>query len=159
MPNAILDVVDFSQQMLDWAKKKLGSSDINYMLWDYSVLRFTNKYDIVISVIWIHHQTHEWKKNLFQKIYNLLNDGGNFIFWDLVTYKDAIKAASNHALHFHRLVENATDSKTLWERAHHHMYLNNLAPYEDQIDWLEKIWFWVKVAFLKINTCLLIGVK
>lgn len=159
LPKSTLDLVDFSNQMLVWAKERLWIKNINYIKWDYAELEFSNKYNLVVSVIGIHHQTHEWKKKLFKKIYNLLNKGGVFVFWDLVTYKDRIKSAYNHAIHFHHLVEKTKDIETLWERAHHHMYLNNLAAYEDQIERLEDLWFSVKIEFLKANTCLLLAEK
>lgn len=159
LPNAILDVVDFSKQMLNWAKNRLWKHNVNYILWDYATLNLKNKYDIIVSVIWVHHQNHEWKRSLFKKTYNRLNKWWVFLFWDLVTYKNKVESAYNHALHFHHLVEKSKDKKTLWERAHHHMFLNDLAPYEDQIEWLKKIWFKIKKDFLKINTCLLIAKK
>ncbi len=159
LPSAILDVVDFSEQMLDWAKKKLGEFNVNYILADYSTLDLENKYDIIVSVIWIHHQNHEGKKKLFKKIYWLLKNNGVFLFWDLMTYKNDIEASTNHALHYHHMVEKAKDKKTLWEWAHHHIYLNDLAPYEDQTERLKEEWFTVKKEFLKMNTGLLVCKK
>lgn len=53
------------------------------------------------------------------------------------------------------LVEHATDEKTLTEWAHHHMFLNDLAPIEHQIEWLSKVGFKVQKDFLKMNTALL----
>ena len=158
-PNATIDVVDFSKQMITWAREKLGTKNVNYIIWDYATLDLTNRYDIVVSVIWIHHQTDKWKMLLFEKIYSLLKNNWVFIFWDLVTYKDDIEASKNHALHYHHMVENAKDMRILWEWAHHHIYLNELAPYEDQIIWLINDWFSVKKDLLKINTGLFICEK
>ena len=159
LPEAQFDAVDFSKKMLFGAKKKMGKKNVNYIFGDYSKIKFDRKYDIVVSVIGIHHQNSKGKKILFRKIYSLLKPGGVFIFGDLVTYKDAKKAALNQALHFHHLVQKTPDVKTLAEWAHHHVELNDLAPVEDQAVWLRKIGFKVKVEMMKINTSLIICKK
>ncbi|MDP2736871.1 MAG: class I SAM-dependent methyltransferase [bacterium] len=155
LPKAEFDLNDFSEKMLSGAKKKFGKT-ANYILGDYSKIKFNKKYDIIVSVIGIHHQNNKGKQLLFKKIYSLLRPDGIFIFGDLITYKDQKKAALNQALHFHHLVEKSTDRKTLEEWAHHHYVLNDLAPIEDQIEWLKKVGFKVKLEMLKINTALLI---
>jgi tRNA (cmo5U34)-methyltransferase len=155
LPNARLDVVDFSRKMLNSAKKRLGHKSVNYILGNYATLKFNEKYDIVVSVIGIHHQSNNGKKRLFKKIYSMLKPNGIFIFGDLVTYKNPHKAALNNALHYHYLVEHATDEKTLTEWAYHHLFLNDLAPIEDQIVWLKKTGFKVKTLLLQMGTALL----
>ena len=158
LPLANFTVVDFSRQMLNCAKKKLGKK-VKYIYGDYSKTNFKEKYDLIVSVVGIHHQSTAGKKKLFKKIYSLLKPNGIFIFGDLVTYKNKFKAAYNNAIHFHHLVENATDKKTLAEWAHHHIFLNDLAPIEDQINWLKKVGFRVEIKFLQTNTALLICKK
>lgn len=158
LPKTKFDLVDFSNKMLAGAKKKFGKN-ANYILGDYSTMKFDKKYDIIVAVIGIHHQSHKGKQTLFKKIYSLLNPGGFFIFGDLVTYKNLKKASLNQALHFHQLVEKSTDKKTLEEWAHHHYVLNDLAPIEDQIEWMKNIGFNVKTKMLKMNTALLICKK
>jgi ubiquinone/menaquinone biosynthesis C-methylase UbiE len=156
LPNAQLTVVDFSKQILDGAKKRLGKTNVRYIMDDYATAKFDKKYDIVISVIGIHHQSTTGKKKVFKKTHSLLKRGGVFIFGDLVTYRNEFEAAQNSALHYHHLVEHATDQKTLAEWAHHHMFLNDLAPLEDQEAWLRKSGFAVKRLFLKFNTALVV---
>lgn len=158
LPLAKFSVVDFSRQMLKGAQKKLGST-VKYILGDYSKIKFTDKYDLIVSVVGIHHQNTVGKKMLFKKIYSLLKPSGVFILGDLVTYKNEHAAAYNNALHFHHLVKNATDIKTLTEWSHHHMFLNDLAPVENQILWLKNIGFKVSIKFLQMNTALLVCEK
>lgn len=159
LPKAKFDLVDFSKKMLSGARKKLGAKNVKYIFGDYSKIKFKKKYDIVISVIGIHHQNTQGKKRLLKKIFYLMNNGGFFIFGDLVTYSDRHKAALNNAKHFKHLVDNATDEKTLSEWAYHHIFLNDLSPIEDQIKWLKEIGFKVEVKFLKFNTMLIICKK
>ena len=156
LPQANFDLVDFSRQMLNGARKKMGLAHAKYIFGDYSKIKFNKKYDIVVSVIGIHHQNHAGKRKLFEKIYGLLKPGGVFIFGDLVTYKDKHQAALNNAKHYKHLADKATDEKTLAEWAHHHMFLNDLAPVEDQTKWLRDSGFTVNVKMVKMNTGLLV---
>lgn len=159
LPQAEFDVIDFSETMLQGARKRLGINRVNYILGDYAEYVLNKNYDFIISVIGIHHQNHNGKKLLFKKIFNHLYPGGVFIFADLVTYKDNRKAALCHARHYHHLVEKAINEKTLEDWAYHHMFLNQLAPLEDQILWLQNIGFNVDTLFARINTALLICQK
>ncbi len=156
LPQAEFDLVDFSKKMLSGARKRMGTARVQYIFGDYSKLSFKKKYDLVVSVIGIHHQNTRGKKLLFRKIYSLLKEGGVFLFGDLVTHKDDKIASLNQALHFHHLVSKATDQKTLTEWAHHHMFLNDLAPIEDQVKWLKEAGFEVEIAMQQMNTALLI---
>lgn len=159
LPNSHFDLVDFSQRMLDGAKENMGKENVRYIFGDYSKIKFDKKYNIIISVIGIHHQNMKGKKKLFKKIFRLLDDGGFFIFGDLVTYANKHKAALNNAKHFKYLADNATDEKTLSDWAYHHMFLNDLAPAEEQVKWLKEIGFKVSIKFLKFNTALIICKK
>jgi len=160
IPNAKLIGVDFSKTMLDGAKKRLSKYDVKFIQGDYSEINFENDFDVVISVIGIHHQNNSGKKDLFKKIYDVLKQNGIFIFGDLVTYKDEKEAAYNDAKHYAYLSEHAEDEKSLKEWAHHHKFLNLLAPLEDQIEWLKKAGFSkVNVEFKKFNTALIVAIK
>ena len=153
--------VDFSVNMLNNATRKLTEYDVSYVEGDFSKIKFPRDNDLVVSVIGIHHQeTDRDKKRLFRKIYSSLRHDGAFIFGDLVTYRDKHLAFLNDAKHFHHLVEHATDEETLKEWAHHHKYLNKLAPLEDQVDWLREVGFRsVDVVYNKLNTALIYAKK
>lgn len=160
VPTASLKAVDFSKQMMDGAKKRLAKFKVDYLLGDYSEMNFDTDFDMVVSVIGIHHQKDEGKRLLFKKILDSLKAGGVFIFGDLVTYKNKYKAAVNDARHYHHLVENARDEKSLEEWAHHHKFLNVLAPIENQITWLKEVGFSsVEVRYEYLNTALIIAKK
>jgi len=159
LPNAHFDLVDFSRQMLRGAKEKMGSENVDYIFGDYSKLKLKKKYDIVICVIGLHHQNHAGKKKMFKKIYGLLKPKGVFLFADLITYKNEKEAALNQAKHFKHLADTTEDDKTLSEWAYHHLYLNDLAPIENQIKWLKDAGFKVDKKFLQFNTALLICKK
>jgi tRNA (cmo5U34)-methyltransferase len=159
LPYARYSAVDFSDKMLEGARERLSGYEVNFLKGDYSVIPLPRDNDAVVSVIGIHHQqSAEDKKSLFARICSSLSDGGVFLFADLMTFRDPEIAALNEALHFHHLVENASDPETLTEWAHHHKFLNSLAPMEDQIDWLKEAGFsTVEVLMQKFNTVLLLA--
>jgi len=160
LPHAQFDLVDFSEQMLNGAKKKMKSGgNVKYILGDYSKLILDKPYDLVVSVIGMHHQNTAGKKKMLKKIAGWLKPGGAFIFGDLVTYRDKKKAALNQARHFHHLVEKSSDEKTLTEWAHHHLFLNEPAPIEEQLDWLKSAGLKPEVAYNKCNTALIVAKK
>lgn len=156
LPHTQFDVVDYSKTMLREARKKLGNKNVRYVLGDYAALPFDKKYDIIVSVIGMHHQTHAGKRKLFKKIFSHLKPGGVFIYGDLFTYQNKHTAAINTARHFHHLVNHAKNKKMLTAWAYHHLFLNNPATLEDQIAWLRAIGFTVKKKFSKMNTALLV---
>ncbi len=159
-PKATLTAIDFSEVMLSGAKNRLEKYNVKFILGDYAIVEYGNEFDIVLSVIGIHHQNHEGKRKLFEKIYRSLKSRGIFIFGDLVTYKDEEKAKLNDEKHYDFLVKNAADEKTLQEWTYHHKYLNDLAPIEEQVDWLKKSGFKeVEVKFLHFNTALILAKK
>ena len=159
-PHIHVDAIDFSHTMIQGAQKLLEPYNVNFIEGDYAKITFDKDYDIVCSVIGIHHQTQEGKKELFNKIYTSLKSGGIFVFGDLVTYKNKHVAALNNAKHFHHLVNNTTNDTTLTEWAFHHQYLNELAPLEDQLEWLKEAGFRiVDVIYRHFNTVLIVAKK
>ena len=160
IPTASLTAFDFSEQMMNGAKKRLSNYDVKYVLGDYSELKFDTGFDMVLSVIGIHHQNDDGKKKLFRRISKSLKSGGIFIFGDLVTYCDKKKAAVNDAQHYHHLVENARNEQALEEWTYHHRFLNLLSPIEDQVKWLKESGFSiVEVKYEYLNTALIVAIK
>ena len=51
---------------------------------DFTNIDFEGTYDVVVSAIAIHNNTHEQKRKLFKKISRLLRKGGVFINGDFV---------------------------------------------------------------------------
>lgn len=159
LPKAQFTLVDFSEQMLNGARSKLGDS-AEYILGDYSQVDFGGPYDLVISVIGFHHQDHVGKRKMFRRIYEAMNPGGLFLLGDLMTYQNFKDAALNHALHYHHMVEKAEgDRRLLAEWSHHHMYLNDLAPATSQVEWLGAVGFESELKFFYMNTGLILARK
>lgn len=160
LPLAQFDVVDFSKNMLIHAKIKLGEDRVNYIYEDYIHTKFeTGTYDIIISVIGLHHQNEKGTKIMFQKMYYALKPGGSVLLGDLMTHQDKKMAAQNQAKHFHHLVEQSEDDIMLADWSYHHLHLNDLKPREDLVAWMKQAGLHTTTMFHNINTGLLIGQK
>jgi len=84
-PNAEIDCVDFSSEMLESARKKLGRfKGIRYF--ESDILKFNLiGYDAVLSSLCLHHIGKEKeKKEFFKKVYNGLLEGGVFYIYDVI---------------------------------------------------------------------------
>lgn len=160
IPKSDYTGIDFSNKMLSGAKVKLKGYKTRFILADYADVDFGKKFDIIFSVIGIHHQTNPGKKKLFKKILSHLNKNGIFIFGDLVTYKDKKKATEMNDKTIDFLIKNAKDDKRRKEWLYHWKKLNILAPLEDQIKWLKDVGFSdVSSEYNCLNTALVLARK
>ncbi|MCR8633817.1 class I SAM-dependent methyltransferase [Paenibacillus radicis (ex Xue et al. 2023)] len=79
-PDAEFTLIDLSENMLQTARERFGpTSNIEYIVADYTNYDFSKTYDLVISSLSIHHLTHPGKRKLFRTVYYLLSDGGVFV--------------------------------------------------------------------------------
>ncbi|WP_225445976.1 class I SAM-dependent methyltransferase [Paenibacillus arenosi] len=79
-PDANLTLIDLSEKMLDIAKVRFkGSTNVTYIVDDYTNFISPEKYDIIISSLSIHHLTDADKQTLYKNIYLHLKPSGIFI--------------------------------------------------------------------------------
>ncbi|MBI5679871.1 MAG: class I SAM-dependent methyltransferase [Methanobacterium sp.] len=85
-PNARVKCLDLARNMIEMAKIKLQEYDnINYVIGDFYRLDISEKYDVIVSSLALHHLvTDEDKKDFYKKIYAALNPGGIFLNADVV---------------------------------------------------------------------------
>ena len=84
-PEASFTLIDISEKMLDMAKDRFGNnSNVKYIAADYSKYAFTEKYDMVVSALSIHHLEDKEKEELYKKSYSTLKANGIFINADQV---------------------------------------------------------------------------
>ncbi|MCW4017869.1 MAG: class I SAM-dependent methyltransferase [Candidatus Bathyarchaeota archaeon] len=86
-PAARLVGVDVSSKMLEHSRLNLGkfASRTELLQSDFRSLTPTDKFDLVYSILAIHHLPPEDKETLFRKIWNILQFKGVFILIDVVT--------------------------------------------------------------------------
>lgn len=75
-PRAEIVCVDFSEEMLKSAEKKLGSR-AQYVQADFNDFDFPGRFDAVVSSLALHHlESDADKERFYSKMYAALNDGG-----------------------------------------------------------------------------------
>lgn len=91
-PEASYTLCDISAEMLESAKSRFTTSEVNcdFLLMDYSREPLPEGQDLIISSLSIHHLTDTLKQELFKKIHTSLKPGGIFI------NIDQIKAPSHY---------------------------------------------------------------
>jgi tRNA (cmo5U34)-methyltransferase len=79
-PEAHIHLMDFSEPMIELARKRLvGDDNVTFEVADYVTAPLGEGYDSVVSALSIHHLDHETKKKVFAKIYSALRPGGTFV--------------------------------------------------------------------------------
>lgn len=80
-PSAHLELIDFSQPMLDLARRRLGTNDphISYVLADYTIEPLPTGCDAVVTSLSIHHLEDERKRSILPHILAALRRGGVFV--------------------------------------------------------------------------------
>ncbi|OXM84819.1 class I SAM-dependent methyltransferase [Paenibacillus rigui] len=140
-PAARLTLVDLSESMLDVARQRFQQHPhVQYIVADYSSCSFPASYDIVISSLSIHHLTHPDKRQLFVKIYGMLNEGGIFVNADQVQGRsDSTDAYYRQrwleAIHQSGLPQQAIDASIERRKVD----INAKLP--DQLQWMEEAGF------------------
>lgn len=83
-PDAQIDVLDLSEDILDECRKRFSNkSNINYLQADFKNMNLPEaSYDLVMSSIAIHHVEDPFKFKLYKDVFQSLKINGLFIFAD-----------------------------------------------------------------------------
>ncbi len=141
-PNANMTLIDLSQGMLEIAKERLLSLSSNFEILEanYVNYQFTQKFDVVISALSIHHLDNEEKQVLFTNIYSCLKPGGQFINADQVLGS----TTSIEAIYRDQWLKEVTSSGISQEelaKALERMKEDKMSKLDDQLKWLREIGF------------------
>lgn len=140
-PNANLTLIDISEKMIEVAKSRLRHrTDVTYIIDDYTKYQFNKKYEIVVSSLSIHHLTDIEKKQLYARIYSILNQNGVFINADQVLGSTPFIEAL-YKRDWRYKVENSGLSKDEIYSAYERTKLDKMATLNDQLNWLKDIGF------------------
>lgn len=93
-PDIHVTGIDITENMLGELKKRDFKNKIDIICGDFFEVEFGSNYDAVISTSALHHFDKNGKLKLYKKVYNSLNDGGQFINSDrFVETEEEEKAA------------------------------------------------------------------
>lgn len=85
-PRARITSLDFSDQMLDMAKRKLGeSSSREYVCQDLQDFQDIDSFDAIVSSLALHHlETDDDKEKFYKVIHQALRENGVFVNADVI---------------------------------------------------------------------------
>ncbi|WP_455644710.1 class I SAM-dependent methyltransferase [Methanosphaera sp.] len=113
-PNAKVTCLDLSDKMIELAKEKLADYDnVEYVLGDFTIIDIIDKYDAIISSLALHHiPTDEGKKEMYQHIYDALNEGGVFYNADVIKPNSEYNAKLNERMNDKYMQDNGVSKET-----------------------------------------------
>ncbi len=171
-PKATGVFLDFSESMMDAARKKLGAgssvkfvnADMGKPNWARTLSDF-NSFDIIVSGFAIHHQTDERKKELYREIHTLLTPGGVFLNLEHVASRSqAIEHVfDDYFIEALYSYHSGFDQNRTKEEIAGEYYkrpdkdANILAAVEAQCDWLREIGYEDVDCFFKVFELALFG--
>jgi len=140
-PRARCTLIDISEDMIKIAKKRLaGYKNIKYIVHDYEDYDFTEKFDIIVSSLSIHHLPDVCKAGLYDKAFTLLNDMGVFINGD----QFSAPTHFNEKIYQNNWIKKIESSNLTAEQktgAYNRMKLDKPAGINDNITWLANAGF------------------
>lgn len=159
-PNAKLTLIDLSEKMLQQAKDRLKDvSEIEYIIADYTKHKFEQTFDIIISSLSIHHLIDEEKRELYKKIFSLLNKGGIFVNADQVLgHTEFIESLYKND--WSEKIEASGLTKQQLAEAYERTKLDKMSTLDDQLKWLNESGFQdVDCLYKYFNFAVLFGRK
>jgi len=139
-PKGEFTLVDFSESMLDGARKRFGNERMTYIAGDYAETELGGPYCAVISSLSIHHLTHEGKRALFRRVYGLLKKGGIFVNADQARGGTEELEAYNLRL-WEEAVRRSGLSEEALEASKERRRSDINATMADQLQWLSQAGF------------------
>jgi len=142
-PNAKMDLVDISEEMLDIAKQRLsGNTNLTFHL--KNIMDFKPEegklYDTIISSLAIHHLSLEEKKEIYSKFGEWIKPEGIFVNAEMIAaetkYLDNIYQKKQMQMALNAGLDKEGEAKAI-ER----MHLDLKVPISLQLKWLENAGF------------------
>jgi tRNA (cmo5U34)-methyltransferase len=140
-PEAELYLMDFSENMLALARKRMGDSPrIHFMLADYTAAALPESCDAVVSALSIHHLEDELKRAILPNILKALKPGGWFVNADHVAgpttaLEDAYQERWLHAIHRDGATEQQIADSLFRQKE------DRRAPVDAQLAWMRTAGF------------------
>lgn len=171
-PESHITFADFSDPMLEAARKQIGGhdratiakADFSSKAWLLSIGE-QGPVDVVVSGFAIHHQPDRRKRELYGEVFELLCKGGAFLNLEhVVSATPNVESLFDNYFidHLHRFHSAADARKTRDEIAQDFYNRpdkaeNILAPVQDQCAWLREIGFADVDCFFKVFELSLFG--
>jgi tRNA (cmo5U34)-methyltransferase len=144
-PRSRVTLVDLSVEMLRVARRRLAEGDGRFEFRNMDYARkglpgVAGGYDVVVSALSIHHLTHGDKRELFEKVYGSLADGGYFVNADQIL-GESPEEETLYKEWWLRRVREAEVSEADLAAALSRMRADRNATLSSQLGWLEEAGF------------------
>jgi tRNA (cmo5U34)-methyltransferase len=144
-PRSRVTLVDLSVEMLRVARRRLAEGDGRFEFRNMDYARkalpvVAGGYDVVVSALSIHHLTHGDKRELFERVYGSLVDGGYFVNADQVQ-GETPEEEELYVEWWLRRVREAEVSEANLAAALSRMRADRNATLRSQLGWLEEAGF------------------
>jgi len=141
-PKSHVDGIDFSSEMLKQTHKRMGrfNSRVKLIEEDFTKYEFKDKYDVIFSAMTIHNVPDNEKKELFSKLYTILNKNGVLVVADFIKFKSS--CLTNVIMDFYEdfLCKNLT-GKELEHWLRHAKKEDLPSTLDEQFTWLREAGF------------------
>ncbi|KKH48736.1 trans-aconitate 2-methyltransferase [Methanosarcina sp. 1.H.A.2.2] len=140
-PDASFTLIDISEKMLDMAKDRFrNNSKVKYIAADYSKYDFSEKYDMVVSAVSIHHLEDKEKKELYKKSYSILKKNGVFINADQV-HGETLFIENLNKTTWRQHIESSGLPEEEILAGYERVKLDKDSSLDQQLDWLKEAGF------------------
>jgi tRNA (cmo5U34)-methyltransferase len=140
-PKAKITLIDLSDSMLAVAKERFRDyNDFQFIVDDYTTHTFSDRFDIIISALSIHHLPAVEKEKLYAKCYDMLDENGVFINVDQVL-SPSQKIDNVFSKLLREYVENSGLRKEEIAKAYARMSYDKPSSLADQLLWLNNAGF------------------
>jgi ubiquinone/menaquinone biosynthesis C-methylase UbiE len=166
-PDSRAVFADFSEAMLQAARKRVHSPSAEFLLIDYGVPSWTESvaklapFDAIVSGFSIHHQPDNRKREVYAEIFALLAPSGVFVNVEHVSSASPWVASIHDELFVDHLAwHHAGRDRTELAAEYYNRpdkAANILAPVEDQCRWLHEIGFTDVDCYFKIFELAIFG--
>jgi len=135
--NAEIILVDVSENMIAQARKTLSKfpNNFSYLVTDYSVVKFEQQFDVIISALSIHHLVEPQKIELYRNIINQLSPGGIFINADQVQ-GESPQIDKRYRETWIKQVQEKGTTETELQAAFERMKADNMSTLTSQMQWM-----------------------
>jgi tRNA (cmo5U34)-methyltransferase len=140
-PNAQLTLIDLSEGMLEIAKARFQQyPNVTYVVADYTKYEYNQRFDLVISSLSIHHLIDEEKRELYEKVYSVMNNNSLFINADQILGR-TVYLDSLYKSEWKNKVENSGLNPDEISSAYERTKLDRMTTLDKQLHWLKEIGF------------------
>jgi tRNA (cmo5U34)-methyltransferase len=140
-PEAKMDLIDLSENMLNIAKERFSNNpNLNFFLIDILDFSPNEKYDAVISSLAIHHLKIDDQMKLYNKIFNWLRIDGIFVNAEMIAGESEFLNNIYEKWIIEKAKNNDLDDKAK-SAAIERLKLDKKAPTSNHLKWLDDAGF------------------